>query len=102
MPPDLALQLTLISSNYPCLEHICIVPKVRAIEVLLYLRNLLSYDLKDAFYYLEVEREREREREREVQAIEVLLYLRNVLSYALKDSFYYLEVERERERGSSH
>ena len=28
MPPDLALWLTLISSNYPCLEHIFIVPKV--------------------------------------------------------------------------
>ena len=28
MPPDLALRLTLISSNYPCLENICMVPKV--------------------------------------------------------------------------
>ena len=28
MPPDLALCLTLISSNYPSLEHIFIVPKV--------------------------------------------------------------------------
>ena len=28
MTPDLALLLTLISSNYPCLEHIFIVPKV--------------------------------------------------------------------------
>ena len=28
MPPDLALWLTLISSNYPCLEQICIVPEV--------------------------------------------------------------------------
>ena len=28
MPPDLALWLTLISSNYPCLEHIFMVPKV--------------------------------------------------------------------------
>ena len=26
--PDLALELTLISSNYPCLEHIFMVPKV--------------------------------------------------------------------------
>ena len=33
MPPDLALLLTLISSNYPCLEHIFMVP----IEVLLYI-----------------------------------------------------------------
>ena len=28
MPPDLALCLTLIRSNYPCLEHIFMVPKV--------------------------------------------------------------------------
>ena len=28
MPPDLALLLILISSSYPCLEHILIVPKV--------------------------------------------------------------------------
>ena len=28
MPPDLALWLTLISSNYPCLEHILMVSKV--------------------------------------------------------------------------
>ena len=28
MPPDLALLSTLIGSNYPCLELICIVPKV--------------------------------------------------------------------------
>ena len=28
MPPDLELWLTLISLNYPCLEHIFIVPKV--------------------------------------------------------------------------
>ena len=28
MPPDLALWLTLISSNYPCFEHIFMVPKV--------------------------------------------------------------------------
>ena len=28
MPPDLALWLTLISSNYPYLEHIFMVPKV--------------------------------------------------------------------------
>ena len=28
MLPDLALGLTLISSNYPCLEHIFMVPKV--------------------------------------------------------------------------
>ena len=28
MPPILAQRLTLISSNYPCLEHIFIVPKV--------------------------------------------------------------------------
>ena len=27
MPPDLALWLTLISSNHPCLEHIFVVPK---------------------------------------------------------------------------
>ena len=27
-PPDLALELTLIGSNYPCLEHIFMVPKV--------------------------------------------------------------------------
>ena len=33
---DLALLSTLISSNYPCLEHILMVPTVRAIEVLLY------------------------------------------------------------------
>ena len=28
MRPDLVLRLTLISSNYPCLEHIFVVPKV--------------------------------------------------------------------------
>ena len=28
MPPDLALRLTHISSNYHCLEHIFMVPKV--------------------------------------------------------------------------
>ena len=28
MPPDLTLWLTLISSNYPCLKHIFVVPKV--------------------------------------------------------------------------
>ena len=28
MPPDLALWLTLINSNYPCLEHIFMVPEV--------------------------------------------------------------------------
>ena len=28
LPPDLALGLTLISSNYPCLELIFMVPKV--------------------------------------------------------------------------
>ena len=28
MPPDLALSSTLISSNYPCLEVIFMVPKV--------------------------------------------------------------------------
>ena len=28
MPPDMALSLTLISSNYPCLEHIFMVRKV--------------------------------------------------------------------------
>ena len=28
MPPDLAQLVTLISSNYPCLEHIFMVPKV--------------------------------------------------------------------------
>ena len=28
MPPDLVLLLTLISLNYPCLEHIFVVPKV--------------------------------------------------------------------------
>ena len=28
MPPDQAPGLTLISSNYPCLKHIVIVPKV--------------------------------------------------------------------------
>ena len=28
MPPDLALRLTLISSNHPCLEQIFMVPKV--------------------------------------------------------------------------
>ena len=28
MPPDLALWLTLIRSNYPCLENIFMVPKV--------------------------------------------------------------------------
>ena len=28
MPPDLSLWLTLISSNYPCLERISMVPKV--------------------------------------------------------------------------
>ena len=28
MPPDLALSLTLISSNYPCLEHNFMAPKV--------------------------------------------------------------------------
>ena len=42
MPPDLALCLTLISSNYPCLEHIFMVPSsqgVRAIEVRLYLNE---------------------------------------------------------------
>ena len=28
LPPDPALGLTLINSNYPCLEHIFMVPKV--------------------------------------------------------------------------
>ena len=28
MPPNLALYLTLISSNFPCLEHIFMIPKV--------------------------------------------------------------------------
>ena len=28
MSPDLALYLTFISANYPCLEHIFMVPKV--------------------------------------------------------------------------
>ena len=28
MPPDLGLYLTLISSNWPCLEYIFMVPKV--------------------------------------------------------------------------
>ena len=28
MPPNLTLWLTLIGSNYPCLEHISIIPKV--------------------------------------------------------------------------
>ena len=28
MPPDLALWLALIISNFPCLEHILMVPKV--------------------------------------------------------------------------
>ena len=28
LPPDLALLSTLIGSNYPCLELICMVPKV--------------------------------------------------------------------------
>ena len=28
MPPDTALCLTFISSNYPCLEHVFMVPKV--------------------------------------------------------------------------
>ena len=28
MPPGLALWLTLINSNYPCLEHIFMVPEV--------------------------------------------------------------------------
>ena len=37
MPPGWRYDLTLISSNYFCLEHIFGVPKdVRAIEVLLY------------------------------------------------------------------
>ena len=27
MPPDLALCLTLVSSNYPCLEHLFMVPR---------------------------------------------------------------------------
>ena len=37
VPPDLALFLTLIDSNYPCLELILNGPKdVRAIEVRLY------------------------------------------------------------------
>ena len=37
MPPDLTQGVTLIRSNYPCLEHIFIGPKgVRAIDVLLY------------------------------------------------------------------
>ena len=35
MPPDLALRLTLISSNYLSLEHIFTVPAKGAIEVLL-------------------------------------------------------------------
>ena len=35
-PPDLALRLRHISSNYPCLEHIFMVPKVfEPTEVLL-------------------------------------------------------------------
>ena len=28
MPPSLALRLKLISSNYPCIEHILMVPNV--------------------------------------------------------------------------
>ena len=28
IPPDLALWFTLVSSNYPCLEHIFMIPKV--------------------------------------------------------------------------
>ena len=39
MPRDLALLLTLISSNYPCLEHIFMVPAIRAIDVRLYISS---------------------------------------------------------------
>ena len=40
MLPDLALWLTLISSIYPCLEHIYMAPYVfRAIKGLLYVQN---------------------------------------------------------------
>ena len=39
-PPNLALKLTLISSNYPCLEHIFMVPKV--FEPMRFYCNILS------------------------------------------------------------
>ena len=42
MPPDLGLWLTLISSNYPCLEHIHGSKEVRAIEVLLFISEDIS------------------------------------------------------------
>ena len=37
MPPGLALELTLISSNYPCLKHFHGSEGFQAIEVLLYM-----------------------------------------------------------------
>ena len=41
MPPDLALRLTLISSNYPCLEHNFMVPKVSELLKFYYIENKL-------------------------------------------------------------
>ena len=44
MPTDIVLRVTLISTNYPCLEHI-FMPRskgVRAIEVLLYMARVFS------------------------------------------------------------
>ena len=43
MPPDLALRLTLTSLNYPCLEHIFIVPKM--FEPLKFYCNLFQYTI---------------------------------------------------------
>ena len=47
MPTDLALCLTLICSNYPCLEHIHGSKGVRAIEVRLYSEYKVTDMLKD-------------------------------------------------------
>ena len=52
MPPDLALWLTLISSNYPCLEHIFMVPKVFDPLKLYYIGISLTYWCYTVFRYL--------------------------------------------------
>ena len=41
MPPDLALYLTLIRSNFPCLEHTFVVPKVFE-PLIFYCRSFLA------------------------------------------------------------
>ena len=43
MPPDLALRITLISSNFPCLELLFVVPKVFKLESSAVIFNLFIY-----------------------------------------------------------